>query len=53
LPRGYGHAKGGWVAQINNGSGMVYLGYFKDKASAIARLKQAERDLGYSERHGS
>jgi len=49
----YQHSKGGWVAQINNGSGMVYLGYFKDKASAIARRKQAELDLGYSERHGS
>lgn len=41
-----------WRAQIGNGNGGLWLGYFVNKADAIAARKEAEISLGYHPNHG-
>tara|TARA_R110000787_G_scaffold7136_2_gene24560 strand:- start:57 stop:593 length:537 start_codon:yes stop_codon:yes gene_type:complete len=43
---------GKWVANIRTNSKQVHLGYFSDKAEAIAARKAAETEHGYHKNHG-
>lgn len=47
------HASGRWIAQIRDQGRYVYLGSFKDLSEAIAARKDAEKELGYHENHGT
>tara|TARA_R110000787_G_C13214591_1_gene425541 strand:+ start:101 stop:640 length:540 start_codon:yes stop_codon:yes gene_type:complete len=43
---------GKWVAKIGHNTKVIHLGYFHDKADAIAARKAAEVKYGYHENHG-
>lgn len=43
---------GCWVAQVRLSSRTKHLGYYKDFDDAVAARKAAEREYGFSERHG-
>lgn len=44
---------GRWHARITTDSGIVNLGYFKDKESAVKARKEGEKLYSYSETHGT
>ena len=44
---------GKWIAQIRDGKRTLHLGSFNGVGEAAAARKEAERQLGYHENHGS